>query len=121
MAKKAADDQPTSQPKMTKTDAVKAALAEGVDKPEDGVAFIRDRFGLEVTNAQFSTYKSLAKAKGAAKRGRKGARKGHEERSTPKGHTVGNGLVAVDDLEAVKGLVAKIGADQVKRIAGLFE
>jgi hypothetical protein len=119
MARKAVNDQQASQSKMTKSDAVRAALAQGVDKPEEGVAFIRDRFGLEVTNAQFSTYKSLARAKG--KVGRKGARKGHGVGATPKHHTVGNGLVEVDDLEAVKGLVAKIGADQVKRIAGLFE
>jgi hypothetical protein len=72
-----------------------------------------------VTNAQFSTYKSLARAKGKA--GRRGAKRTYGAGATPREHTVGNGLVAVDDLEAVKGLVATVGADQVKRIAGLFE
>jgi hypothetical protein len=80
-----------------------------------------DHIGLEVTNAQFSTYKSIAKAKGGAKRGRKGAKRAYRDGAMTLAQTVGNGLVAVDDLEAVKGLVAMIGADQVKRIAGLFE
>ena len=50
---------------IKKTDAVRQALAEGVDNPTEAVAHIKKKFGLDITTQQFSTYKSNLKAKGA--------------------------------------------------------
>ena len=41
--------------KMTKADAVRAALAAGVDMPAEGSAHIKEKYGLVVTPQQFST------------------------------------------------------------------
>ncbi len=119
MAKAKAEDQPTGQEghrKMKKTEAVKAALAAGQDVPLEGVAYIKKEFGLDVTPQQFSTYKSIAKAK--AKEG-KGGRKARAV--TPRGVVVGNGMVSLNDLEAAKQLVNKVGAEQAKKLVSLFE
>src|SRR3954468_20398166 len=48
----------------TKADAVRQALKEGVESPQDGVAYVKEKFGLEITAQQFSTYKSIEKKKG---------------------------------------------------------
>src|SRR5438105_4988194 len=96
---------------IKKTEAVRIALEQGKESPGEGVAFIKKKFGLDVTPQQFSTYKSIAKSKGKGggkKRGRKPKAAMRYE------HTVGNGLVALDDLEAAKSLVAKVGAEQAK-------
>jgi hypothetical protein len=44
--------------KITKTAAVKAALAEGIESPEEGVDFIQKRFGIEIGRQHFSAVKS---------------------------------------------------------------
>src|SRR5262245_61646086 len=122
MAKKAEGGQPT----MKKTEAVKAALDAGKDKPIDGSNWIKAELGMDVSPQQFSTYKSLAKNKGGKTgNGRKKARRGGRPKkavtSTGGGTSTGNGMVALDDLEAAKALVAKVGADQARRLVGLFE
>src|SRR5947209_18599369 len=44
--------------KVTKSEAVRRALADGVDQPADGVAYVRDNFGLEIGPQHFSAVKS---------------------------------------------------------------
>lgn len=101
---------------ITKADAVRAALAEGIDAPADIVSYAKAKHGLELTPAQASTYKSLDKKRSTSSHGRKSGRRKVLNQSTSS-----HGMVAVDDLQAVKSLVDKVGAEQVKRIAGLFE
>jgi hypothetical protein len=55
-------------------EAICRALAEGVDSPTEGVAFVKARFGLEVATAMFPAYKSQLKAKGGKKAGPKDKR-----------------------------------------------
>jgi hypothetical protein len=50
---------------MTKAQAMDAALAAGAGMPADGVAYVREHFGLDVSNKQFSTHKSLVRQKAA--------------------------------------------------------
>ena len=40
-----------------------AALAAGAVMPSDGVAYVKTHFGLEVSNKQFGTHKSLVRQK----------------------------------------------------------
>jgi hypothetical protein len=100
MAKKKVDS-------ITKTEAVRKAIAAGVDKPTDGVIYVKEKFGVEVTPSQFSTYKSLAKLKGAGSHG-KTARNGH-----------GSPGMATS-IEAIKTLVDDLGVEEVVSIARLF-
>jgi len=117
-ASAAAPQSGTPSHAMTKADAVRAAIADGADKPIDGAAYIKEKFGLDVTPQQFSTYKSLAKKKGGqeghGKRGRKPAAK-------PAAASSANGPKdVVQALEAIKALVNQLGVDQVQRIAEIF-
>src|ERR1700733_11449029 len=117
MAKaKAAEDKTP----IKKTDAVRQALADGGDNPTAAVAHIKKKFGIDITPQQFSTYKSNLKAKGAGSSGgkRTGKRSGTE---IGHGRSGRGALDVVDAASAVKELCGQIGADKVKRLAGLFE
>jgi hypothetical protein len=98
---------------VKKVDAVRAALAEGIDSPDEAVDFIKRRFGIDLPKPQFSSYKSQLKAKGAANAPGTG--------KPPTATTAGTEGDVVDDLEVLKRLVAKFGADKVRRMVGLFE
>src|SRR4051812_15556693 len=50
--------------KMSKTDAIRAAVAEGNGSPADGVDFIKRRFGIELSKQHFSATKSKLKSTG---------------------------------------------------------
>ena len=65
MAKTA--DEPTTV--TTKADAVRAAIAEGVLKPQDACTWIKEKFGIEITPAHFSSYKSQEGKKGNTRAG----------------------------------------------------
>src|SRR5882762_7309855 len=49
--------------KITKSEAVRRALADGVDQPTEGVAYIKDNFGLEISPGHFSAVKAGEKKK----------------------------------------------------------
>jgi hypothetical protein len=99
---------------MSKTAAVRAAIAEGVDKPADGVSYVKEKFGVDITAQYFSIIKSQVKKKGPSPRVRK----------TASGTTgVGNGKAvgtAADLARQVKTLVEAYGADAVKGMAEVF-
>lgn len=115
MAKKKPDDAPqeAGNGSMTKADAVRAAVAEGKLKPQDGCAWIKEKFGIDITPQHFSSYKSSeAKKTGApGRRGRK-PREAAAVVATPNGAPVATGG-AVDLAKQLKGLVTRYGADEV--------
>jgi hypothetical protein len=102
---------------MTKADAVRAALAEGVEAPDEAIAFIKSRFGIEISKPHYSSYKSQLKAK-AASQSRVNKVPRAPAASTPAVAKDDVGIVA--DLAAMKRLVEKLGVEQVKQMAGLF-
>jgi len=108
---------------IKKVEAVRRALADGAEKPEDGIAYIKTKFGIEMTNTQFSVTKSNLRKKeseGGKKRGRK-VRTTKAE--TPPVATPAKKAAAgdiVDAMENIKKLVHQLGAAQVKRLADLF-
>src|SRR5947208_3486632 len=75
-AEEESQDSPEGQEghgRITKSEAVRRALADGVDQPADGVAYIRDNFGLEIGPQHFSAVKATEKKKGeAAPKGKPG-------------------------------------------------
>jgi hypothetical protein len=117
MAKKKAGDAPageTATGPMTKMDAVRAALEQGVEKPTEGVAFIKDKFGLEISAQMFSAYKSHVRKK-PGRRGRRGRRAA----TAAPGRQANNGS-PIELARAVKQLVERFGADSVVQMAGVF-
>lgn len=138
MAKKAAKPKSTEEPAaegtestsshgkaMSKAEAIRTMMAEGIDNPSAASAEIKKRFGLDVTPQHFSAARSQMKSKAGTKKGKPGrkprqAAEAAESRpAAPQASPAGGDMI--DDLAAVKHLVQKLGADQVRKIVGLFE
>ena len=110
-----------AEPKVNKTEAVKAALAEGVGKPQAGAEFIKTRFGLDVTPQMFSQTKSLLKKKGRDVNGTASHVPAHIAPASSNGHHAPVGVGVAESVEAIKLLVNRMGAEEVIKIAGLFK
>jgi hypothetical protein len=122
----------TNGKRISKTDAIRAAMAEGIESPGDGVDFIRRRFGIEMSKGHFSATKSKlksAEAVGASKGGaRKSAPAGASKRKpepvedyqTPPEQPAGRDGNLLDALEQMKPLIAQYGPDHVKRMVDLL-
>lgn len=58
------DDEPeTAGKSMSKADACRAALADGITETEDAVRFAKTRFGIDIKPTDFTLYKSKEKKK----------------------------------------------------------
>ena len=99
---------------MTKADAVRAALAEGVETSKEGVEFIKDRFGIEIAPMHFAAQKSQIKKK------EQGEDQGTRKAPKPRQATDGDQGDLLAAMEAIKPLVASLGAEKVKRIVDLL-
>lgn len=99
---------------MTKADAVRAAMAEGVEKPQDACEWIKSKFDIDITPAHFSSYKSGFKKKESSPNGGRVSAKGKAE-----GGIVDNGS-PVELARQVKQLVDKFGARNVQDMIGVF-
>jgi hypothetical protein len=120
--KKSAEGQPEGETgKVTKADAVREALAEGIEGPSEIADFAKTEHGLEISPAMVSSYKSQFKAKA----GQSGIhKKGGRPRKAPEAASPAiaqDDVGIVADLAAVKRLVEKLGVEQVRQMAGLFE
>jgi hypothetical protein len=93
---------------ISKAEAVRQAMSQGLDAPGDIADYIQSKYGLVMPKTQISSYKAQAKARAR--------RKGSREKAKA---TTASQLL--EDIETVKGLVDKLGADQVKRLADLFD
>ncbi|MCE9562102.1 MAG: hypothetical protein K8U57_08610 [Planctomycetes bacterium] len=126
---------PTDAPKAekpTQAEAVKQAIAAGKGLPSDGVKFIKETFGMELTNSTFSTVKTkLNKGSGTSsgKRGRPpGPAKAAAPTSKPASASVAvptngkpHGTSGPAELAwAVKQLVKQYGVETVKSMADVF-
>jgi hypothetical protein len=130
MAKKAApkpgETEAARDPTLTisKAEAVRQALAAGMDSPTDGTGFLKSTYGIEMTSQMWSSYKAQQKARDAkqadkpkAKRGRPRVAQLDQIVKTIQ-PAVGKSVIA--DLAAVKALVERLGIDEVIGIAKLF-
>lgn len=119
---------PVANGTISKVEAVRRALAAGKQSPEEGVSYIEEKFGIGMDRQHFSSVKSQLKKKegsGEAPEGRldrkprEAAAPMESRAAAPQTAPVAGDMV--DDLAAVKHLVQKLGADQVRKIVGLFE
>ena len=98
--------------KVTQKAMVQAALAEkGWDAgPADLQPVILEKFKVELDNNVISNYKSvLKKETGKGGKGKTGAKRGRKPGPQ------------FADLEAVRGLVSRLGADQVKKLVEMAD
>jgi len=96
------------QASMTQTDAVKAAIAEGFDKPSAGSEFIQKTYGLKVTPKYFSIIKSKV-APGAAKATT--TKRGPKPKAAPTAvKTASTGSDTFEELKKLKELKERVGA-----------
>jgi hypothetical protein len=94
--------------KVTQKAMVEAALQEkGWDAgPAELQTAIKDKFNTELPNNVISNYKSVLKREGG---------------NTPAAKRGGKPGPEFADLEAVRGLVTKLGADQVKKLVEMAD
>src|SRR4051794_36800133 len=125
------DDEPAASGKtMSKTEAIRRAMAAGIETPEDGVDFILKNFGLELSRQHFSATRSKLKSQEVEKKPKgKPGRKPKQAPSQavegylappPKPQAAEGETDLLAAMEAMKPLVAALGADKVKRIADLL-
>jgi hypothetical protein len=113
----------------TKSEAVRRALADGYEGPKEGAAYILEEFGIEIAPQHFSSVKSQFKKHeidGAttdtpARKSKAGSQavEGYLA-PPPKQRASGGKPDLLEAMEAMKPLVASLGADTVKRIVDLL-
>jgi hypothetical protein len=129
--KTAPESEPTGK-SMNKSEAARAAIDAGYDKPATALPWIKETFGVEIGGQHFSAIKSQYLKKQAdepakaepAKRGRKPKATtpvAAQPTATPKAAPAANGhLDLLDALTAMKPLIAQFGADKVKQMVDLL-
>jgi hypothetical protein len=116
-----AAEEPEERPEKSrskKKELVQAAIDAGHDMPKDGVAWIKENFGVEMNPQTFSVTKSGLKT--AA--GESGVHRtsGAATKRSSKAAPADTGLDSVEAARAVKELVDRYGKDVVKGFADLF-
>ncbi|QEL19301.1 hypothetical protein [Limnoglobus roseus] len=101
---------------ITKAEAVRKALAAGKESPSDGVAYLKSEFGIEISTAMFSTYKTAEKKKAEGKKSR--TAKTVEPEAKPTGKAAKGDTV--EFVRQVKDLVDQYGVEAVKDLAQVF-
>ncbi|QDV34879.1 hypothetical protein [Tautonia plasticadhaerens] len=133
------DEPVTGGKAISKAEAIRRSLAAGHDGPQEGTAYIRREFGIEITPQHWSATRSQMKSRAAKKgngggdapkpKGRPGrkpreaATKGVEGYLAPPPQqkpAVGGQGELLAAMEAMKPLVDSLGKDQVKRIVDLL-
>ncbi|WP_165252191.1 thioesterase [Paludisphaera soli] len=116
---------------ISKAAAVRDALEQGEESPDDGVAYIKKIHGIEISKQMFSSYKTKEKTRQsenqqpAAPKGKPGRKPNGETapepRPAPAARPAANGEPdLIEAMEAMQPLVASLGADKVKRIVDLL-
>jgi hypothetical protein len=102
---------------ISQMDMVRAALQElGPGAKLQAIQdHIKTTHGKELSKSIISNYKSNMKRKGELKGARRGRKPGPVAAAGKTG-----GSVRLDDLEVVRGLVSRLGADQLKRLVAVL-
>ena len=134
-APKTAEPEPQPEPRpapkpepekaVSKADAVRAALAHGMEKPDDGVAYIKAKFGIDLPKPMWSSYRAQIRARENRSEGQ-APKRGRKTKAVVQGYLVPPKIVPTGEgdlinvMEAMKPLVASLGAEKVKRIVDLL-
>jgi hypothetical protein len=128
------EPEPVSLPTgaVSQSDAARAALDAGYEKPAQAVEYIKATFGIDMDPQYFSAIKSRTKAAGgeaktpSAPKGKPGRKPKAAAPATtsaapsPK-HAASNGeLDLLGSLETLKPLIAAMGAEKVHRLVDLL-
>ena len=116
--------------KLSKAKAARAAIDRGIESPRKASAFILEEFGVVMAPQHFSAVKSqmrrkereAAAAGGPIEPGRRGRKPGIDSYLAPPPRMHGSPIEAdlLDAMEAIKPLIASLGATKVKRIVELL-
>ena len=107
---------------ITKSDAVRRALAAGIEGPQEGTAWIQKEFGIELSPSHFSAVKATEKKKGDAPKGKPGRKPNVVEAGHAGNPKAGKGDGdLLDALSAMKPLIAQFGPDKVKKMVDLLK
>jgi hypothetical protein len=108
-----------NQPPIKKADAIRAALAAGLDSPGDIEGFLKSHYGIEMPRQMISSYKAQQKARDQKKAG--GEEPARKPRSSSPAPRSGNGEVdIIEALEALKPLVKELGPEKIKRLVDVL-
>jgi hypothetical protein len=115
----------TPQPaRMTKVEAVRRALkALGKDAtPSQLQPYIKQTFGIEMTPAHVTTCKGGILRKGRKKPGPKpkGQALGPTQPTPTPAKALAKNGISLEDIQSVKGLVGRVGPDQLKGLIDLL-
>src|SRR5262245_33452154 len=102
---------------VSKAEAVRRAMAAGMQTPAEGVAFVKDHFGIEMDNKTFSLNRSQQRARaGKAASGKPGRKPWTAVQATTAFASRANGGDIFSDIESVKALIGKHGKAGLKRL-----
>lgn len=116
---------------ISKTEAIRRAVAAGMETPEDGIDFILKNFGLDLSRQHFSATRSKLRSKEAEGKPAKG-KPGRKPKAAPsqavegylapppKPHAAGEQPDLLAAIEAMKPLVEALGKAQAHRIVDLL-
>ena len=106
---------------ITKMEAVRRALAElGRDaKPTQIQGWVKDTYGIEMGTDHISTAKGQILRKPRGKRKSATVTQPSAARNEEPQVQSGTGI-SLDDIEAVKGLVGRVGADSLKKLVDVL-
>ena len=110
---------------ISKMDAARQIIADhGKDTmPLEIVKFAKSEHGADLGVSTASNYKSAVLQElglGGKRKGKRGPKPGWKKATSPNGTTTGlrkAGGISIDDIEAVKKLVAQVGAEKVEQLA----
>jgi len=124
-AKKATTSSEANGQAISKIDAMRQTLAtlgkDAANKDIEG--HLKKTFGLTLSPATFSNYKSVASNEGGKKKkkGRKAGKKAAEGAATapaaPTSTSGKSGSFSIDDIRAVQELAGRLGAKKLKELA----
>jgi hypothetical protein len=125
-----AEESAADNERISKAEAIRRVMADGIDNPSLGSQEIKKRFGIEVTPQHFSATKAQMKSRAGSKtpKGKPGRKpkaaapsqsvEGYLAPPPKPARTGGSELL--DAMEAMKPLVASLGKEQVMRIVDLL-
>ena len=104
---------PAAEKPASKSAAIRALLAEGMDKSADVIAEAKKRWKLTVTKGDFYNVKSATKAKKPKAK--------PKAKATAKPKAAAKGGSTQDAVKALKGVVDQQGLDKTRELLDIME
>jgi hypothetical protein len=107
---------PGADKTVSNAQAVREALAAGIEAPGDIADFAKSNFGLDIPKMQASAHKSQLRGRGEIPTK---CRRSTKDAGQPKIVPTGEGDL-LDALEAMKPVIAQYGAEKVKKMVDIL-